>query len=271
MNRVRDQVVVVSGGAGGIGQALGRRFRDAGARVALLDVDEPGLARVVTELDGPDPGLMGLPCDVTDPQACEEAMADVSARWGGIDILINNAGLVHRSSFEQTDAKVLRRVMDVNFFGAVHCTKAALPSLKARGGAILVTSSIAGFAPLFGRTGYAASKHALHGLFDSLRGELEPYGVSVTLVCPGFTESPFEQNALDGQGGRVGRPRSKVGRQASSQEVADAFFDAAHRRPRLVVLSGVGRLTRLLVRAWPGAYEALMVRMLRSELGEAAS
>src|SRR5690606_35757928 len=131
--------------------------------------------------------------------------------------------------------------MDVNFFGAVNCTKAALPSLRERRGIIVVTSSVAGLAPLLGRTGYAASKHALDGLFESLRGELAPDGITVTLVCPGFTESPFEANALGARGERISRPRSKVGRQASTDEVAEAFFRAASSERPLVVLSAVGR------------------------------
>jgi NAD(P)-dependent dehydrogenase (short-subunit alcohol dehydrogenase family) len=160
--------------------------------------------------------------------------------------------------------------MDVNFFGAVDCTRAALPSLARRRGRIVVISSVAGFAPLLGRSGYCASKHALHGLYDTLRGELAGEGVSVTLVCPGFTATRIEQNALDGGGAPAAHAQSRVGRVASPEQVAEAIHLATLRRRRLAVLGGVGHATRLLVRVWPGLYDRLMRRALRVE-GERAS
>jgi NADP-dependent 3-hydroxy acid dehydrogenase YdfG len=161
-------VVVITGGAGGIGRALARRWSREGARLALLDRDKDALEEASAELRASGADVTGIELDVTDFDACNEAMEKVVSACGGIDVLVNNAGAVHRSAFLDTDVEVYRRIMAVNYLGSLHCAKAALPHLLARRGMIVVTSSIAGVAPLYGRTGYAASKHALHGLFEAL-------------------------------------------------------------------------------------------------------
>jgi NAD(P)-dependent dehydrogenase (short-subunit alcohol dehydrogenase family) len=259
----RDRAVAVTGAASGIGRALALRFAGEGARLALLDRDADRLAAVAAELC--DPGA-AFPVDVADPEAARAAVGAAVARLRGLDVLVNDAGVSHRSRFADTALSVHRRVMDVNFFGAVHCTQAALPALVASRGRIVVVSSVAGFAPLVGRTGYCASKHALHGLFDTLRCELRPHGVSVLLVCPGFTATAIERSALGADGRPTSRPQSRVGGQARPEAVADAIVRAAARRRRLLVLSRVGRTTRLLVRVAPALYERLMTRRLRAEL-----
>ncbi len=256
-----DKVVVVTGGAGGIGRALCRRFAQGGARIAALDLDADALAGVERE------GVLAIRCDVTKPDDCERAIAEVRERLGGVDVLVNNAGLVHRSSFRDTDVDVFRRVMEVNFFGSLNVTKAALESLISRRGLIIVTSSIAGLVPLYGRSGYSASKHALHGLFETLRSELEPE-VGVLMVCPSFTQSGFEARALDAHGARVTRGRSKVGNEATPESVADAVFEAARKNRRLLVLSPVGKLAVWLSRVAPALYQKNMVKQLASELGQ---
>jgi NAD(P)-dependent dehydrogenase (short-subunit alcohol dehydrogenase family) len=203
---------------------------------------------------------------VTDPAACADAVGSAAARFGGLDAVACNAGISQRSLFAETDVAVYRRVMDVNFFGALHVAKPALPWLLERRGLVLVTSSIAGFAPLLGRTGYCASKYALHGLFETLRCELAPRGVDVLIVCPGFTATGIERAALGADGAPADHPQSRVGGQATPEQVADAILRAAERGRRLLVLSPTGHVTRALTRLWPRAYERLMQRALRSEL-----
>jgi len=264
------RVAVVTGAASGIGRALAERFLQAGARVALLDRDAAGVERAAREL-GRQGEAFGRPLDVTDPGACEAVLAEVAERFGGIDVLAANAGITHRSTFARTGVEVFRRVMEVNFFGALHCTKAALPWLLQSRGQVVVTSSVAGFAPLLGRSGYCASKHALHGCFETLRCELRDEGVHVMLVCPGFTATGIEGNALGADGAPAGTPQSRVGVQSAPAAVADAIVRAAARRRRTLVLSPVGRLTRILTRLAPASYERLMRRSLRQELEPAAS
>jgi NAD(P)-dependent dehydrogenase (short-subunit alcohol dehydrogenase family) len=263
------KTVVITGAAGGLGGAFSRCFADAGATLGLLDLNAERLREATAALRARGVACVDAACDITDEDACRTAMATVLDRFGGIDVLVNNAGITHRSAFADTDTAVFRRVMAVNFFGALHCTKAALPSLMARRGLIVVVSSIAGIAPLYGRSGYAASKHALHGLFASLRTELRAAGVDVTIVCPGFTATGLTTAALDGDGSITRHPQSTVGRIASPAAVAQAVVRAAAQRKRLLVLSAAGQATHVLNRAFPALYERLMMRALRRELQRA--
>lgn len=263
----RGRTVVITGAAGGMGAAFAQRFGQAGAKLGLLDVSADGIKALSEELKNRDIENFGVACDVTSADECQNAISSVIQHYGGIDVLINNAGITHRSAFKDTDPTVFQRVMGVNFFGSLYCTKAAVDSLIDRHGLIIVVSSVAGFSPLYGRSGYAASKHALHGLFDSLRTELGNSGVDVMIVCPGFTATGIAVRALDGDGQITQHPQSTFGRIADPAEVAEAVFQAASRRKkRLVVLSGVGKLTRLVHKISPGLYEWLMIRSLSSEL-----
>jgi NAD(P)-dependent dehydrogenase (short-subunit alcohol dehydrogenase family) len=266
MRELAGQVVVISGAAGGLGAAFARRFAAAGARVALLDLDGEAVEKLAAELEADAGRSMGLAVDVTDRRACDAAIAVVLEALGPVDVLINNAGITHRSAFSETDPDVLRRVMEVNYFGAVTLTKSALPVLIARRGRIVVISSVAGFAPVLGRTGYAASKHALHGLFGSLRAELAPAGVGVSIVCPGFTNTGISTAALGGDGSITHHPQSTTGRISTPEEVAEAVFRATVHGKNLTVLSKVGKLSWLMSRAVPNLYEKMMAKKLASEL-----
>ena len=271
MNGDKRFVVLITGAAGGIGSAVARRYAREGASLALLDVDEGGLTELAGELAGSGAGsgsateVVTRVTDITDEEACHRAVGEIVDTLGGIDVLVNNAGRTHLSFVDETDASVFRRVMDVNFFGALYMTQAALPSLVARRGAMGIVSSVAGFAPLSGRSGYAASKHALHGLFDSLRGELREQDVGVSLICPSFTRTDIGGSALGADGGPAVQPRTEMGRMLDPQDVAEAVYEAVRRRRRLVVLPAMGKLAYLLSHLVPGLYERIMVGRLARE------
>ncbi len=258
-NALEGKTVVITGAAGGIGSALARRFARGGARLGLLDRDLGGVQALAAALGGQ---AVPVRCDVTNWADCQQAVQTVVAAHGGIDILINNAGITHLSRFAETDISVFRTVMDINFFGAIHCTKATLAALIARRGLVVIMSSVAGFAPLAGRSGYAASKHALHGLFESLRGEMQASGVRVMMVCPGFTNTGIGAHALGGDGRPARRLRTTVGKGADPEQVADVIYRGALSGRRLLVLSPVGKLAFVLSRVFPSVYERLMVRSL---------
>jgi len=257
--------VVLTGAAGGIGSAVARRFARAGARLALLDLDGASAEALADQLRSAGGEALGRACDVTSLADTRAAIDAVCARWGGVDVLVANAGITHLSPFRDTSVDVLRRVMDVNFFGAVHCVQAALESLVSRRGRIVVLSSVAGFAPLATRTGYAASKHALHGCFESLRVELQPTGVSVTLVCPFFVRTAIGDHALGGDGGRPRVARTQTGRAMEPERLADQIYRATLARRRLLLGSGGARLARVLSRLAPALYEGVMRRRLVAE------
>ncbi|HDZ56185.1 MAG TPA: SDR family oxidoreductase [Pseudomonas xinjiangensis] len=258
-----QKVVVITGGCAGIGRALALRFAQAGARIAILDVqDEPLVAFRQQLMDKLNADVLAVHCDVADEHACEEAICQVIEHFGGVDVLINNAGITHRSVFADTDLAVFQRIMAVNYFGALHCTRHALPSLIERKGQIIVLSSLSGFAPLLYRSAYNASKHALHGLFETLRMEVREQGVNVMLVTPGFTATDIRKNALVANGSinhQTASPSLKV---SSPTDVADDIYRGAVRRKRMLVLSNVNWRARWLARLFPRTFERWMVPRL---------
>ncbi len=261
-----DKVVVITGGASGIGLAAARRFARAGACCVLLDMDEQGLAKCESEFFRAGFPVMIRVCDVTCKQECDKAIGEVTARLGGIDVLFNNAGITQRSRFAETGVEVFQRVMEVNFFGALYCTSAAIESIISRRGMIIVNESIAGVAPLVGRSGYSASKHALHGLFTSLRAEVRHLGVHVMIVCPGFIRTNLQDRALGADGRVTDRPRTLVGRQDTPERAAEKIFKGACRQKDLLVLTTAGKLGYWISKLSPGFYERQMTRRLRAEL-----
>jgi len=260
------KTIVITGGASGIGAAIGRRFGAAGARVGLLDFDRNTLKTASAELTASGIEVIGIECDVTSVEQCAEAIWRVIELWGGIDILVANAGVTQRSPFVETKVAVFRSVMEVNFFGALNITKAAISSLIERQGMIIVSSSHAGYSPLIGRSGYSASKHALHGLFKSMRSELTEQGVHVMMLCPGFTKTNLQSRALGADGSLAQHPQSTVGKIDSPERVAEAVYRGALKRRRILVLTAVGKISYLLHRLSPGLFEKIMARKLRSEI-----
>ena len=249
--------MLITGAAGGIGRALARVWAARGARLVLADL-------VVDELEaGPD--TLVVACDVTSREACQAAVAATLERFDRLDVLVNNAGVTHRSLFTDTDLDVIRNVVEVNFFGSVNMTHAALPALGESRGQIAVLSSVAGFAPLLGRTGYSASKHALPGFVESQREEVRDQGIGVTMVCPSFVDTPLRDNASDGAGGKVKDKGALAGSMLDADAVARAVVDAVGRRRRTVPVSAVARASYVLSRVAPRAYAAIMRRNQRRE------
>ena len=258
--------VVVSGAGNGLGRALALRFARGGARIVALDRDTGAVAAVADELAQAGFEALGCSCDVTDAGACQAAIEATVARFGRIDVLVNNAGISHRSAFAATETAVLRRVIEVNLFGAINLTRPALPALKQAHGLIVAVSSVAGYTPLIARTGYAASKHALHGFFGSLRTELAPDGIDVMMVCPSFIATGIEKNALGPGGGAATHAQVVVGRRLQSDDVADRVFRGAERSSRLLLIGRTARIAWWVSRLAPSLYERIMARRLQGEM-----
>jgi NAD(P)-dependent dehydrogenase (short-subunit alcohol dehydrogenase family) len=264
--RFEGKVAVVTGASGGLGRALCGQLADEGAALGLLDLAGDPLEELQRDLRARGATTWAADCDVTDEAACQRGIDSLVSRLGGMDVLINNAGITQRSPFATTDTAVYRRVMDVNFFGSLHCTRAALPHLIERRGQIGVISSVAGLAPLLGRSGYAASKYALRGFFGSLQAELRADGVGVSMIYPAFIDTGLEHRALGGDGQVTDHPQSRVGQAMTASQAAAAIVGALDRRQRHVVLGRVGHVSRMLSAHWPGLYERIMARALRDEL-----
>lgn len=261
----KGRVVLITGAAGGLGAALCRRYAAAGARIAAMDLDAAKLDTLVAALRATGAEALALPADITDPVACTAAVVRTLEHFGALDGLINNAGISHRSLLADTDPEVIRRVMEVNFFGAANLTQNALAHIAARRGFIVAISSVAGFAPLTGRTGYAASKHALHGFFDSLRSEVEGLGVGVTLVCPSFIRTGIGAAATDGSGAPVSGPRITTGGESTPDEIAQRIVEAVAQGRTLLLPDATSRKAWWFSRMLPGIYAKIMKRRVGGE------
>ena len=262
LHRFAGKAILITGAAGGLGAALCHGFAAQGARIAAMDRDRERLDALVASLPA---GTLAIAGDLTDPVLCEDAVRQTVARFGALDVLVNNAGISHRSLLADTDPAVIRRVMEVNFFGALQITHAALPHLIDTRGMVAAISSVAGFAPLLGRTGYSASKHALHGFFDTLRTEVEDRGVGVTLVCPSFIATGIGGAALGGQGGSAAAARITAGGESQPEDIARRIVDAIAQRRRLLLPDRTSRLAWWVRKFAPGFYAGTMKRRVRAE------
>ena len=196
----------ITGASSGIGEALALALARQGARLVLSARRQTELQRVATATGLAPENVLILPLDVTHEVDLPRYVTAVLARFGRIDYVFLNAGITQRSLVQDTNMTVFRQLMDVNFFGAVALTQAVLPTMLAQqSGHLVITSSVSGKIGVKQRAGYCASKHALHGFFDALRAEVATNGLAVTLVCPGYIQTPISQSALNGTGGAYGR------------------------------------------------------------------
>ena len=205
--RFAGKVVWITGASSGIGEALAHAFHGEGAHVILSARREGELARVAADCHGRGGGeTMALPLDLARPDSLADAAGHALDRFGHIDVLVNNAGLAHRGLVADTEMPVYRELFETNVFGPLALTKLVLPSMMARAsGRIVVISSVAGRYSSPMRSGYNAAKRALHGLYDSLRAELWPHGVGVTLIVLGAARTRITVNARRGDGRAYGK------------------------------------------------------------------
>ena len=204
----KDKTVWITGASSGIGRALALALHRRGARLIISSRRAEALEEVRAACQDPDrgPDVRILPLDLSDASSLPSKAEEALSCFGSIDYLFNNGGISQRSDAVETNMEVIRKVMEVNFFGTVALTKQVLPSMiERRSGHIVVTSSVMGKFGTRLRSTYAASKHALHGYFDSLRQEVYEQDIKVTLVCPGFIKTNVTLNALQGDGTALGQ------------------------------------------------------------------
>lgn len=206
---------------------------------------------------------IAVPTDVTDPAQCEAMIAQAVEHFGGVDVLVANAGATMWSRFDELeDLSILERIMAVNYFGAVYCTRAALPWLKRARGRIVAVASVAGLTGVPSRSGYCATKHAMVGFFDSLRIELADDGVSVTVIAPDFVVSEIHRRALGPDGLPLGETPMQESKIMTADRCAELIVDAAAKRQRLLITSARGRLGRWLKLIWPGLIDRIARRAI---------
>ena len=193
---MKDKVVIITGASSGIGEALARKFSKEGSWVVLAARQVEKLLILQKELEKHSGRTLIVACDVSIESDCKKIIQETVKEFGRIDVLINNAGISMRAIFNELDLGVIRKVMYVNFWGTVCCTKFALPYLLNTNGSVVGISSIAGKKGLPGRTGYSSSKFAIEGFLETLRTENLNKGLHVLVACPGFTASNIRQTAL---------------------------------------------------------------------------
>ena len=255
-NYFSEKVVVVTGGTDGIGKALVDQLLAFGAKVATCGRHHDKLYKLQSEY--PSYPLHTVVADVSIENDCRHFIESTLKVFGGIDILINNAGISMRALLKDTTVDVIRKVMDINFFGAVYCTRYALDSIIERKGTIVGVSSIAGYRGLPGRSGYSASKFALQGWLESIRTELVGDGVHVMWVCPGFTTSNIRNAALDKQGKEQGESPMDEGSMMSAPECADHILQAVRQKKRTLVLTFTGKRTIFMQKFFPALADKLV-------------
>lgn len=262
---MKDKVVIITGASSGIGKALAFAFGREGAKIVITGRKKEPLEAVSNELKAANIENLAITGDVSVEKDNEIMVKQTLEKYGKIDILINNAGISMRSMFEDVELEVIKKVMDINFYGVVYATKYALPHIKATKGSIIGISSIAGYRGLPVRTGYSASKFALNGFLEALRTELLKTGVHVLTACPGFTASNIRVASLGSDGQSKGDSMRDEGKMMSAEEVADAILNATKKRKRDLVLTSQGKLTVFLNKWLPKLMDTMVYNTLAKE------
>jgi len=261
---MEGKVVIITGASSGIGEALVRRFHAAGSYLVISARRIERLKALENELGNRN--ILSVQTDVSREEDCRELIDRAVERFGKIDILICNAGISMRALFEDAELDVIRRLMDVNFWGTVYCTKYALPWLLKSKGTVAGVISVAGHVGLPGRTGYSASKFAVRGFLDTLRIENMKKGLHVLVAAPGFTASEVRFSALDAKGNPQGETPRNESKMMSAETCANHIYHAVRKHKRSLVLTFFeGKLTVFLGKFWPSLLDKLAYRHMAKE------
>jgi len=264
-DRFIGKVVVITGASSGIGMATAYQFADLGSRVVLAARSADKLQAICDDISAKGGEAISVVTDVSKEGDCKRLIDTAIEHFGSLDILVNNAGISMRASFSEVDISVLHRLMDVNFWGTVYCTKYSLPHLLESRGSLVGVSSVAGFHGLPGRTGYSASKFAMHGFLETIRIENLRTGLHVMIIAPGFTATNVRCNALTADGSVQGESPRNENRMDTPGHVARWIVKGIVKRKRNKLLTWDGRLTALLQRIIPGVVDWAYYREMAKE------
>jgi short-subunit dehydrogenase len=265
MKSLENKVVIITGASSGIGCALAKAFAQEQARLVIAARSGDKLDSLKTKLEVNGVEVHKVRMDVSKEEDCQRLVEDTMSRFGRIDILVNNAGVSMRALFKDVSLDVLRKLMDVNFWGAVYCTKHSLKYLLESKGSVVGVSSIAGNKGLPGRTGYSSSKFALQGFLETLRVENLKTGLHVLIACPGFTTSNIRQTALAADGSAQGESPRDEKSMMSAEKVAEEILRAVKKRKKFLVLTSQGKLVILLNKFIPGYIDKMVYNHMARE------
>lgn len=248
---MKDKVVIITGASSGIGEALAYEFAQKGSKLVIGARNQEKLSTVASSIQKSGGEVVFAETDVTIENDCRNLILTAIENYGRLDILINNAGISMRAVLEDTDLKVIKRLMDVNFWGTVYCTKYALPYILEQKGSIVGVSSIAGIIGLPARTGYSASKFAMNGFLQSLRTENIKKKLHVLVAYPGFTASNIRTTSLSATGTSQGESPRDESSMMSAEEVAIHIYNAIKKRKNKIVLTRQGKLVSAMCKLFP--------------------
>jgi short-subunit dehydrogenase len=261
----RNKVVIITGASSGIGRALAVELSKSGAHTVLAARNVENLAETKRICDQYTTSSVIFRTDVTNEQDCKELIEKTIETFGKIDILINNAGISMRALFKDLDLKVIRQLMDVNFWGAIYCIKYALPYLIKTKGMVVGISSIAGFRGLPGRTGYSSSKYAMMGFMESLRTENRKTGLHVLIVAPNFTASNIRNTALTADGSIQSESPRDENKMMTAEEVARRICKAIVRKKIIIYMTFQGKLIVWINRFFPRLMDKIVYNQMAKE------
>lgn len=261
----KDKVVVVTGATSGIGEALVYEFIGAGAAVVMAARSDDKLAAMASDIASKGGRVCYSRCDVAIESECHEMIEEGVRQFGGIDIVICNAGLSMRALFDDVELDVLHRLMDVNFWGSVNCIKYALPYIQRSRGSIVGISSVAGIHGLPARTGYSASKYAMVGFLETIRIENLKKGVHVMVASPGFVATNVRFSALTADGSSQGETPRHEDKMMSPTEVAQRIMRGIKGRKRSITMDFNGKATTFLKKLSPSLVDRLFYNAMAKE------
>ena len=264
-NFYKDKVVVITGASSGIGKELAYRLAEQGACLALAARDKGRLEAAQAEcLKRGARGALAIPTDVAEQSQCEALIRQTVEAYQRIDVLVNDAGISMWANFEDLKSlDMLEKIMRVNYLGSAYCTYYAIPYLKLSKGQIVGVSSLAGKNGIPTRSGYAASKHAMTGFFDSLRIELAPYGVSVTMIYPGFVTTEIRKRAFAAGGEEMGKSPVRENEVMTVEECVQIMLKAMVKRKREVVMTLRGQAGLWMKLIAPGLVDRIALQAIR--------
>ncbi|MEZ7884762.1 MAG: SDR family oxidoreductase [Bacteroidales bacterium] len=261
---LKDKVVIITGASSGIGLAAAKEFASHGCKVVMA-ARRLELLQETEKLISTTTEVLSVKCDVSIEEDCKALIEATVAKFGRIDILINNAGISMRAMFRDLDLSVIKQLMDVNFWGTVYCTKYALPWLLSSKGSVTGVISIAGYKGLPARTGYSSSKFAVYGFLDTLRIEHLHDGLHVMVFAPGFTASNIRQVALTADGSKQGETPRDENKMMTAEECAKHLSKGIIKRKAEVILTTQGKLVVWINKFFPRLVDRLEYNFMKKE------
>ena len=263
---MKRKLAIITGASSGIGKALAYEFAKNGYNISICARRMDRLENISKDIISKyNCEVLVSKTDISKKEDCKKLIDDTIDKFDKIDVLVNNAGISQRALFEELDLDNFRRIIDINYWGTVMSTKFALPYLLKSKGSVVAISSISGFSPLPGRTGYCSSKYAVHGFLEALRIENRKRGLHVMIVAPGFTASEIREKAVVAGGGQQGKSPRDEGKMLTPETVAKKVLRGIRIQKRTIIIGAQGIAAVWFSRILPELMDRLVYNHMKKE------